>query len=60
MSLLGISTAGHWGGSGEVVINQYNCPIKGVITETNLKGNILQDSITGTINIINLKGVISD
>jgi hypothetical protein len=49
MSLLGISSAGHFGDEGGAVVNEYLCPIEGVIEESTLTGTIVVDELTGEI-----------
>lgn len=48
MSLLGISSAGLFYESGAVV-NEYLCPIVGVIESDELTGEIVSDELTGEI-----------
>jgi hypothetical protein len=48
MSLIGISSAGLFYESG-AVINEYLCPIEGVIEESTLTGTIVVDELTGEI-----------
>jgi len=49
MSLLGLSTAGHWGDSGEIIVNNYTLP---------LIGNIETTELTGTVEVTELTGVV--
>lgn len=50
MSLLGISSAGlFFGEEGGAVVNEYLCPIEGVIEESTLTGTIVVDELTGEI-----------
>jgi hypothetical protein len=57
MSLLGISSAGLFYESG-AVINEYLCPIDGIIESDELTGIVESDELTGIIESDELTGII--
>jgi hypothetical protein len=48
MSLLGLSTAGHFGDTGEI-INNYTLPLAGTIETTELTGTVEVTELTGVV-----------
>ena len=58
VSHLAIATDGLWSSDG--TINNYILPLKGIISEPDIKGYIVQSNLIGKINVTILKGVISE
>ena len=58
VSHLAIATDGLWSSDG--TINNYVLPLKGIISELDIKGGIMQANLIGKISVTSLKGVISE